>query len=482
LDDLLDRALNAAQLAGASYADVRAVEARSQIIEVKNRKVAALQEPASTGVGIRVLIDGAWGFASTADLELEEIEHCARLACRVARASARVRREPIRLSRLEPRRAQWETPLARDPFSVSLADKIALLVEATGVMEREPKIRVAQGGLHFWEERKRFASTEGARIEQRIVHSGAGISAWAAGETDLQVRSYPNSFGGQYESAGYELVERLDLVGHAAETAATAAALLEAPLCPAGTTTVILDGSQMSLQIHESCGHPAELDRALGHEANFAGTSFLTPDRLGTLRYGSPVVNLVADATALRGLGTFGFDDEGVPAQKVDLVREGRFVGYLTSRETAPLVGQESNGTMRAEAWSHIPLIRMTNINLEPGAWKLEDLIADTDEGIYLVTNRSWSIDDKRYNFQFGTEVGREIKRGKLGRLLRNCTYTGITPEFWNRCDAVCDASDWEIWGTPTCGKGQPSQVMRTAQGAAAARFRDVQVGVGYGT
>ena len=482
MDDLLDRALNAAQLAGASYADVRVVEARSQIIEVKNRKVATLQEPSSAGVGIRVLIDGAWGFAASADLELEEVERCARLACRVARASARVRREPIRLSRLEPYRARWETPLARDPFSVSLADKIALLVEATGVMEREPKVRVAQGGLHFWEERKRFASTEGARIEQRIVHSGAGISAWAAGETDLQVRSYPNSFGGQYESAGYELVERLDLAGHAAETAATAAALLEAPLCPAGTTTVILDGSQVSLQVHESCGHPAELDRALGHEANFAGTSFLTPDQLGTLRYGSQVVNLVADATSARGLGTFGFDDEGVPAQKVDLVREGRFVGYLTSRETAPLVGLESNGTMRAEAWSHIPLIRMTNINLEPGAWKLEDLIADTDEGIYMETNRSWSIDDRRYNFQFGTEVGREIKRGKLGRLLRNCTYTGITPEFWNRCDGVCDASDWEIWGTPTCGKGQPSQVMRTAQGASAARFRDVQVGVGYGT
>ena len=482
MDDLLDRALNAAQLAGASYADVRVVEARSQIIEVKNRKVATLQEPSSAGVGIRVLIDGAWGFAASADLELEEVERCARLACRVARASARVRREPIRLSRLEPYRARWETPLARDPFSVSLADKIALLVEATGVMEREPKVRVAQGGLHFWEERKRFASTEGARIEQRIVHSGAGISAWAAGGTDLQVRSYPNSFGGQYESAGYELVERLDLAGHAAETAATAAALLEAPLCPAGTTTVILDGSQVSLQVHESCGHPAELDRALGHEANFAGTSFLTPDQLGTLRYGSQVVNLVADATSARGLGTFGFDDEGVPAQKVDLVREGRFVGYLTSRETAPLVGLESNGTMRAEAWSHIPLIRMTNINLEPGAWKLEDLIADTDEGIYMVTNRSWSIDDQRYNFQFGTEVGREIKHGKLGRLLRNCTYTGITPEFWKRCDGVCDASDWEIWGTPNCGKGQPSQTMRTAQGAAPARFRGVQVGVGTGS
>jgi TldD protein len=335
--------------------------------------------------------------------------------------------------------------------------------------------------MSFWDERKLFASSEGRRIDQRIVHSGAGLVAYARSDADLQWRSYPNSFGGQYEAAGYELIERLDLAGHAGETAATAAALLTAPQCPAGVSTVILDGSQVSLQIHESCGHPAELDRVLGHEANFAGTSFLTVDQLERLRYGSEVVHLVADATTPRGLGTFGFDDEGVPAQAVDLVRSGRLVGYLTSRETAPLLGQASNGTMRAESWAHIPLIRMTNINLEPGTWKRDALIADTDDGILMETNRSWSIDDRRYNFQFGTEVGWEIRRGKRGRLLKNCTYTGVTPEFWNRCDAVCDATDWEIWGTPTCGKGQPTQTMRTAQGASSARFRDVQVGVGYG-
>ena len=482
MDDVLDRALNAAQLAGATYADARVVESRSQILEVKNRLVSALQEGAAAGLGVRVLVGGAWGFAASAEVSLAEAERCARLACRVARAAAAFRRAPIALSPLEPRTARYETPLTRDPFEVPLADKIALLVEATATMEREPGIRVAHGDMQFWEDRKRFASSEGARIEQRIVNSGAGLSAWAASDDDLQVRSYPNSFGGQFESAGYELVERLDLPGHAAETAATAAALLTAPSCPAGTTTVILDGRQMSLQIHESCGHPTELDRALGHEANYAGTSFLTPDQLHSLRYGSAAVNLVADASTPRGLGTFGFDDEGVPAQKVDLVRAGRFVGYLTSRETAPLVGLESNGTMRAESFAHIPLIRMTNINLEPGEWKLEDLIADTDDGILMMTNRSWSIDDKRYNFQFGTEVGWEIKRGKRGRLLKNCTYTGITPEFWNQCDAVCDASDWEIWGTPNCGKGQPSQTMRTGQGASSARFRGIQVGVGYGS
>src|SRR5262245_54271081 len=481
MQDLADRALNAAQVAGATYADVRVVESRSQLVEVKNRRPSALQESAGLGLGVRVLVDGAWGFAASASTDLAEAERCAALACRIARASARFRLEPIALSPLPSRGASYQTPVARDPFAVSLADKIDLLLKATRAMEIDSRIAVAQGSLRFWEEQKLYAASDGTRIDQRIVHSGAGICAYARGDTDLQWRSYPNAFGGQYEAAGWELVERLDLAAHAGETAATAVALLDAPQCPSGVTTVILDGSQLSLQIHESCGHPTELDRVLGHEANYAGTSFLTPDQLGTLRYGSEVVNLVADATAPRGLGTFGFDDEGVPAHRVDLVREGRFVGYLTSRETAPSLGQASNGTMRAESWAHIPLIRMTNINLEPGPWKVEDLIADTDDGILMATNRSWSIDDRRYNFQFGTEAGWEIKHGRKGRLLKNCTYTGITPQFWNACDAVCDAVDWEIWGTPNCGKGQPSQSMRTAQGASSARFRGVQVGVGYG-
>ncbi|MBI1797042.1 MAG: TldD/PmbA family protein [Candidatus Eisenbacteria bacterium] len=477
--ELAERALNVAQLAGAAYADARVIESREQFVEVKNQRPTALKESSGLGLGVRVLVDGAWGFAASAAADPAEAERCARLACRIAAASARFRRVPITLSALAPATGRYETPAARDPFTVPLADKIDLLIRTSAACRVDPAIAVAQAQVHCWEERKHFASTEGARIEQRIVHTGGGLCAYARDANDLQWRSYPNSFGGHFEAGGWELVERLDLPGHAAEAAHTAVALLSAPQCPAGEFDVILDGSQVSLQIHESCGHPAELDRVLGHEANFAGTSFLTPEHLGTLRYGSEAVNLVADATAPRGLGTFGFDDEGVPAQKVDLVRAGRFVGYLTSRETAPLIGLASNGTMRAESFGHIPLIRMTNINLEPGVWTLNDLIADTGEGILMATNRSWSIDDRRYNFQFGTEAGWEIKGGKRGRLLKNCTYTGITPEFWNRCDAVAD--DWEIWGTPNCGKGQPSQSMRTAQGAASARFRGITVGVGYG-
>jgi TldD protein len=245
-----------------------------------------------------------------------------------------------------------------------------------------------------------------------------------------------------------------------------------------GVTTVILDGSQVALQIHESCGHPIELDRVLGTEAAFAGTSFLTTDKLDGFMYGSDLVNMTADATIPGGLGTFGYDDEGVPAQSTPIVREGRFMGYLTSRETAAALGQRSNGAMRASGWNRIPLIRMTNVSLEPGTWTLNDLIADTDDGVYMETNRSWSIDDKRLNFQFGTEIGREIKNGKLGDLIKNPTYTGITPRFWGSCDAIVNRDGWVVWGTPNCGKGQPEQVAHTGHGASAARFRNVQVGL----
>jgi TldD protein len=232
------------------------------------------------------------------------------------------------------------------------------------------------------------------------------------------------------------------------------------------------------------------LDRVFGSEAAFAGTSFLTPDMLDSFRYGSPIVNLTADATVPGGLGTFAYDDEGVPAQRVPLVREGLFVGYLSSRETAvelaKLRGEDpgiarSGGAMRASGWNRIPLVRMTNVNLEPGEWTFEDMVADTDEGVYMEMNRSWSIDDRRLNFQFGTEVAYEIKKGRMVRLLKNAIYTGMTPQFWGSCDAIGDADHWRVWGTPNCGKGQPSQIAHTGHGAAPARFRDIEVGVKSG-
>jgi TldD protein len=329
-----------------------------------------------------------------------------------------------------------------------------------------------------------FVSSLGSEIYQLKTQTGTGFVATSFKNNEIQRRSYPNSFGGQYQTKGYELVEELKLVENAPRIAGEAVALHQADQCPSGARDIILGSSQLGLQIHESIGHPIELDRVLGSEANFAGMSFLTLEKLGTLKYASDIVNVVADGTPAHGpgLGTFAYDDEGVPAQATPIIRQGQFVGYMTSRETAAEIGQpRSNGTMRAESWNRIPLIRMTNVSLLPGgAGTLDDLIASTDDAIYFETNRSWSIDDRRYNFQFGTEIGWEVRAGKITRMLKNPTYAGITTEFWNSCDAICGQGEWILWGTPNCGKGQPMQTMGTGHGASPARFRNVQVGVGY--
>ena len=302
---------------------------------------------------------------------------------------------------------------------------------------------------------KTFASTEGSYIEQEMVECGAGISATAIEGGEIQVRSYPNSFRGNFATRGYEWIEALALQDHAERVARKLNNFSPPNPVRRTMTTLILDSSQLALQVHESVGHPIELDRILGTEASYAGTSFLNPEMVGHFRYGSEQVNIVADATFPGGLGTFGYDDEGIRAQRVPILSQGILVNLLTSRETAHHLGKESNGTMRADGWNRIPLIRMTNINLEPGEWTLEQMIADTEEGVFLSTNRSWSIDDKRINFQFGTEIGWEIKNGKLGAMVKNPTYTGITPHFWNSCDAVANRDHWQMWGTPNCGKGR---------------------------
>jgi TldD protein len=257
-----------------------------------------------------------------------------------------------------------------------------------------------------------------------------------------------------------------------------AAALLTAPACPSGITTIVVDAEQMVIQVHESVGHPTELDRVYGTEAAYAGTSFLKAGDLGTLRYGSEHMNITADPTTALGLGTFGWDDEGSPARRQPVVEGGVLTGFLASRETSALIGRDLGGSMRADSWSRMPLVRMTNLHLEPGAGSLDDLLADVDDGLYLSTNKSWSIDDKRLNFQFGTQVAWEIKKGKLGKLLRDPTYMGVTPEFWGRMDAVAGRDEWTMFGLTNCGKGQPGQHAHVSHGTPPARFRDVQVGV----
>ncbi|HSC77206.1 MAG TPA: TldD/PmbA family protein [Candidatus Acidoferrales bacterium] len=481
--DWANWALDTAKTRGATYADVRVVDARYRNLSTKNGQVGTFSESESLGLGVRALADGAWGFAATDQLTRERIQETAALAVSIARASARVKQHDLVLAPEEKIQAAWQTPFEKDPFGVSVDDMLKLLFRADEEMRHVAGLTLAETSMSFTRLEQLFASTIGSEIKQTKVYSGAGLVATSFADNEIQKRSYPNSFGGQHASAGYELVEGLDLVGNAQRMAEQAVALHKADQCPQGQRTIVLGSSQLGLQIHESIGHPIELDRVLGMEANFAGTSFLNPQHVGSLQYGSPIVNVVADARLEHGpgLGTFGYDDEGVPAQCIDIIKAGRFTGFLSSRETAPNIGlARSGGTMRAESWNRIPLIRMTNVSLLPGTWKLDDLIADTDDGIYFETNRSWSIDDKRYHFQFGTEIGWEIKGGKLGRMLKNPSYSGITTEFWNSCDAICSRAHWTLWGTPNCGKGQPMQTMGTGHGAAPARFRKVGVGVAY--
>lgn len=475
--DLASRCLDTARALGASYADVRVTRQRTEEIIVKNGKVEGMLVDEQEGFGVRAVADGAWGFAASHLLTQVEADRTAALAVRIAKASALAKRADVELGFPVISAGSYTTPVRVDPFTVSLEDKVQLLMDADASMRKVSGVTIAESSFQALKTEKLFASTEGSFIEQQLVETGAGLEATAVRDGEVQRRSYPNSFGRHQGTAGFEFVQDLRLVDNAPLIAEQAVQLLSAEQCPSDlVTTVILDPTQLALQIHESCGHPIELDRVLGTEASYAGTSFLTVDKLGSFRYGSDLVNIVADATVPGGLGTFGYDDEGVVAQKVPIVQNGRFVNYLTSRETAAALGQRSNGSMRADGWNRIPLIRMTNINLEPGPWRLEDLIADTDEGVFMQTNKSWSIDDKRLNFQFGTEIAWEIKGGKLGRMYKNPTYTGITPQFWGGCDAIC--REWTVWGVVNCGKGQPVQVAHVGHGAAAARFRNVRVGV----
>jgi TldD protein len=460
------------------YADCRLVRREREIIKVSDGTVDTMARDLDVGVGIRVVADGAWGFAATAVLTPSEIKKTATKALQIAKASAMTLRHPVKLAEQEPFVDTYSSPCTKNPFEVSTGAKLDLLMKLCAELKKSAKIKKSEASMDFCRTTKSFLSSEGADIDQDIVETGAGFVAIAFDGTEVQKRSYPNSFSGDFATRGYEFVEGMRLLDHTERIREEAVALLSAEPCPDTTATVIICGPQMALQVHESCGHPTELDRVLGTEISLAGGSFMTLDQLGKLKYGSDLVTITADATVEGGLGSFGYDDEGVKAQRTPIIQNGLHVGYLTSRETAPVINQRSNGTMRADGWNRIPLIRMTNINLEPGQWRLEDLIADTPDGIFFDINKSWSIDDKRLNFQFGCECAWEIKGGKRGRMFKNPVYTGITPQFWNSCDAVCNRDYWHVWGVPNCGKGEPMQIVRVAHGAAPARFRNVKVGV----
>ncbi|GMQ94127.1 MAG: TldD/PmbA family protein [Acidimicrobiia bacterium] len=470
-------AVQSALDAGSAYADARVVITKTESVDVRNQNLDRMERTEAAGVGVRALIGSSWGFAATADLTSESIRATGERAAAIARASAVVPGPPMQFADVPVVEGFWETPYEEDPFAVSTSDKVDMLVEVTRTMQGVVGVAIATGKLMFYDTNKWFVSSQGHRIHQHIVESGGGYDATAIGESETQRRSYPQSFG-QYETGGYETVRAWDYEANAQRIGEQAVALLTADDMDESETNLILEGSQLALQIHESVGHAIELDRILGWEAAFAGTSHLELATLRSHRYGSDLMNITADATLPGALGTFGYDDEGTPAQRVDIVKNGTWVGVLSGRDSAAIAGLPPGGMVRADGFNRLPMVRMTNVGLLPGEGTLEDIIADTEDGVYMATNRSWSIDDKRLNFQFGTEIAWEVKNGELGKMLKNPTYTGITPQFWGSLDRLAGEEEWVHWGTPNCGKGQPVQIAHTGHSASPARFANVRVGV----
>jgi TldD protein len=475
--DLCGKAIEAALAGGAEYADARGVVRREQHVSTKNGEVESVSDAETEGLGVRALVGGAWGFAGDPRLSEQGATEAARRAVDFARASAERTRQRVELADRPAERGEWRTPVERDPIAVPLEEKIELLLRAEAAA-RHPDVKIVEASARAMREERAFRSSDGADLLQEFVGAGAGLDAYAQADGRVQVRSYPSAHGGSSAQAGWEYVESLGLEHEAARVAEQAAALLRADPCPAATTAVVIDAEQMELQVHESVGHPTELDRVYGTEAAYAGTSFLKADDLGSLRYGSELMNITADPTTPLGLGTYAWDDEGVPGERHAVVRAGILEGFLASRETAAALGEGRGGSMRADGWSRMPLVRMTNLHLEPGEDSFNDLLADIDQGVYLETNKSWSIDDKRLNFQFGTQIAWEIRDGRLGRMLRDATYMGSTPEFWGSLDAVAGPEEWCMHGLTNCGKGQPGQSAHVSHGTAPARFRNVRVGV----
>ncbi|MBZ9634496.1 TldD/PmbA family protein [Clostridium sp. FP1] len=472
------KTLNMLKEKGVDYADIRMVDRMCENISTEDLLLQNISNSRSIGVGIRVILDGSLGFASTQ--ELGKLESTAFYALDLAKASRTIQTEKIRMAQKDVVVDNYVTPIEVDPFTVSKAEKIELLLKAEETMRKSANLSTTSASMDFQKEEKIYADTEGSYITQTLYESGAGIEALASINDDVQGRTYPNSFRGNHATAGYEYVKSLNLLEHAERIGKEAEMIVNAQECPSGRFDIVIDGSQLALQVHESVGHPVELDRVFGSEAAYAGMSFVTVDKLNEdFKYGSEFVTIVADGTAPKGLGSFGYDDDGIKAQRTVIIDKGIFKNFITSRDTAVKINQKSNGTNRADGWQNIPIVRMTNISLMPGTFELDELFAGIEKGLYLCTNKSWSIDDKRVNFQFGTEIAYEISKGKLtGKIYKNPIYTGITPEFWGSCDGVCNEKYWTLYGTPNCGKGQPPQTAHVGHGTAPARFRNVKVGV----
>ncbi len=479
--ELAERAVRDALAAGADYADARIVRSATEELCLRNGELAEADAPLEFGLAVRALVNGAFGFAAAPGTHRELADLApgvARRAARMARDLAPARRRRVTLAPASPAVGEYHTPVAEDPFRVPLEEKLELLREVDAALAGRDGVVLREARLAFRRAEHWLATSDGAAVHQVLVRSGGGVAATASVRGVVETRSGPGNLGREQRTGGFEVVRALDLLGLAPRVRDEAVALCGAPPCPAGRRTLILGASQLAAQLHATVGHPTELDRVHGEELDCDGGSFLAPSDAGHLAFGSRLVQVSADATLAGGLDTRGFDDEGTPSRRVELVRDGVLVGFQTSREWSAVAGAEaSGGGLRAEGWYTPPILRATNLTLAPGAGTLAELLARTEDGAFFVDSaRSWSVDAARREFQFTCEVAYEVRGGRLGRLHRAPTYRGTNPEFWTACDAITGAGEWRVCGAPVAAKGNPPQSAEVSHGAAPARFRGVEL------
>lgn len=473
---LADTAIYTAEKNGASYSDIRFCRNRNQSISAREVRVESISDNSSIGFGVRVLVNGTWGFASSHVINEDVIAEMSRRACEMAKANSILQRKPIELTQTPAYVDNWTTPIAVNPYTVSITEKLDMLLNLNDLAIRKGAA-YCDSFMWFINEWKLFASSEGSFIEQDLYRTWAQVSPTVIDKSSGEFESCDLLISPM--SKGFEYITEYPFETEVEKSVEYAGKKLSAPSVVPGKRDIILHPSNLWLTIHESCGHPTELDRALGYEANYAGTSFMTTDKLRTLKYGSDLINMVADRTQQFGLATRGYDDDGVKTTEWPIIKEGLFVDYQTTRDLAPMIGNKrSYACAYADDWSNIPIQRMPNISLQPGKEKLllEDLIADTEDAILIFGDSSFSIDMQRYNFQFTGQQFWEVKNGKIEGMLKDVAYQGNTVEFWNSCDAICSEEEYELGGSLFCGKGEPGQVSPVSHGCVPARFRNVNI------
>jgi len=474
--EVTDAALAHAAKIGASYADIRINRYRRESITTREQQVQNVSRSTSYGFGVRVLVNGAWGFAASNLVEPAAARTAAEQAVAIAKANAILATRKITLAHADRTVTTWTSAFKKDPFEVPLETKIAFLLKLNQTA-LVPGVSFVTSQILFADEQKYFASSEGSRITQRLIRTYPQFQTTATDRAsgDFQTRPVVD----RAKLMGYEYVEEYPWLADAEKAGHEVVEKLRAKPVFAGRYDIVVDPSQLFLAIHESVGHSTELDRALGYEANSAGTSFLKPTDAGTLRFGSNIVNIVGDRTQPGGLATTGYDDEGVKADRWHIVRDGIFVAWQTTRELAPQIGQtKSHGCLHCDSWASVPFPRMPNVSLQPAEKQvsLDDLFADIKRGLYVVGRGVSSIDQQRYNFQFGGGVIREIRDGKLGAMVKDAAYQSRTPDFWASCDGIGGPSLYQLWGTAADGKGEPGQTNHVSHGCPPARFRNITV------